>query len=253
MEFNVMSFNIHSGIGMDGTYDMSRIAQVIEESEADVIGLQEIDVHWGERSNFENGVQLLAEALHMDAFFAPIYDLPPIRQGDPNRQFGVAILSKFPIIKAANWAMTRLSTQQDNLAPQPMPGVADVLIQVHGTLVNVYSAHLDFRSDAALRSQQVQELLTLMHENNYAKILCSDCNAVPSAPELSPLFSNYNHTWAKVYTGTEPGYTFPADAPVRTIDYIFCSRTFVTKSSQIIATEVSDHRPVITRLVLPTK
>ncbi|PTX59986.1 hypothetical protein C8P63_110131 [Melghirimyces profundicolus] len=45
VKVRVMTYNIHAGIGSDGKYDLSRIAKVIEESNADVIGLQEVDVH----------------------------------------------------------------------------------------------------------------------------------------------------------------------------------------------------------------
>ena len=39
----VMTYNIRTGIGMDGVRDLERIAGVIRESAAVVVGLQEVD------------------------------------------------------------------------------------------------------------------------------------------------------------------------------------------------------------------
>jgi len=45
----VMSYNIAAGHG-----DLNRIAGVISEEDPDVVGLQEVDVYWSDRSGFEN-------------------------------------------------------------------------------------------------------------------------------------------------------------------------------------------------------
>ena len=39
------SYNIHGCVGIDGRHDTSRIARVIREFDADVIGLQELHAH----------------------------------------------------------------------------------------------------------------------------------------------------------------------------------------------------------------
>ena len=43
--------------------DLERIAKVIEDSGAEIIGLQEVDNHWAERSNFEDQAKWLADRL----------------------------------------------------------------------------------------------------------------------------------------------------------------------------------------------
>src|SRR5687768_38666 len=48
----VMTFNIHHGVGLDGRLDLARVAAVIRASGAEVIALQEVDRHYGERSAF---------------------------------------------------------------------------------------------------------------------------------------------------------------------------------------------------------
>ena len=54
IDVKVMSYNIHHAVGQDGILDLERIAKVIEDSGAEIIGLQEVDNHWSERSQFES-------------------------------------------------------------------------------------------------------------------------------------------------------------------------------------------------------
>ncbi len=43
----VASYNIHQGVGWDGRRDPSRIPQVLQDLDADIIGLQEVIVGSG--------------------------------------------------------------------------------------------------------------------------------------------------------------------------------------------------------------
>lgn len=249
----VMSYNIHYGSGFDNVYDIERLANVMDESGADIIGLQEVDVHWGSRSNFEDEIKLLSEKLDMNYFFAPIYNMDPINPDQPRRQFGVAVLSKYPIIAANNDEITRLSTQTPNAEPAPAPGFADVLINVKGVHVPVYVTHLDYRSDPAVRKMQVADMINIMSKDNREKILLGDMNAAPNAPELAPLFQYFNDILAMPNhsTGeTSDNYTFPADNPNERIDYILTTQGIKAASYSIINTLASDHRPVIADLIL---
>src|SRR5699024_2366415 len=119
LQIKVGTYNIQAGMDNDGEYNLNSTAEVIRESGADIIGLNEVDVHWGERSDFANTVKELADELDMEYFFAPIYDMDPLNPGEPNRQYGVAVLSKYPIIHAENREITRLSTQDPDPSPKP--------------------------------------------------------------------------------------------------------------------------------------
>lgn len=46
----IATYNIHAGAGSDGVFDLDRQAAALRALDADVIGLQEVDVHWGARS-----------------------------------------------------------------------------------------------------------------------------------------------------------------------------------------------------------
>ena len=248
VDVRVMSYNIHAGAGFDGVYDTERIAQVIEDSGAEIIALQEVDVHWGARSNYDDILTDLAERLDMQSFFAPIYDMDPYVEGDPRRQFGVAILSKYPIVKATNHDITRLSTQNDTPEPAPAPGFAEAIINVKGALVPFYSTHLDYRGDPTVRIMQVDDMLNIFDDQAGEQVLLGDMNATPEAPELSPLFDHFTDAWSAV--SGEPGYTYSSLSPSKRIDYIFASESIEVRNAEVINTLGSDHLPVVADLTL---
>jgi endonuclease/exonuclease/phosphatase family metal-dependent hydrolase len=239
----VLSFNMHTGIGADGVLDLDRTADVIRDSRADVVGLQEVDVHWADRSDFRDQARDLARALRMRVFFAPIYDLPPLTDGAPRRKYGVAILSRFPVLHTENHWITRLSTQDENPVPAPMPGFAEAVVLVRGVPVHVYSTHLDYRPDPAVRELQVADTLEILADDprGARQVLLGDFNAEPAAPELAPL-------WTAVRDAGDAGPTYPADVPVKKIDFVTVSPNVRVVDTEVIGSLASDHRPVLAEL-----
>ncbi|MCP3799478.1 serine hydrolase [Allokutzneria sp. A3M-2-11 16] len=246
----VLSFNIHTGIGVDNRLDLTRVAQTIRATKADVVGLQEVDVHWSARSNWADQASSLASELGMHKFFAPIYDLDPLEPGKPRRQFGVMLLSRFPILSAENHKITRLSTQSGNPVPELMPGFPEIVLDVRGVRTHVYTTHLDYRGDPAVRRMQVADTLKVLGQDRGApRILVGDFNAGPDAPELSPLWTELSDGWLAVH-GRSGGLTYPVDPPEKRIDYITASSARF-RSMDVLVSPVSDHLPVLGELVLP--
>lgn len=91
----------------------------------------------------------------MQVGFAPIYSLDPVATGELRRQYGVAVLSRFPVLEFTNHDVTRLSTQTADPVPAPTPGFAGMVVQAQGARVHVYLTHLDYRADPALRIDYV--------------------------------------------------------------------------------------------------
>jgi endonuclease/exonuclease/phosphatase family metal-dependent hydrolase len=241
LSIRVMSFNIAAGHG-----DLPRIAEVIRGSGAEIVGLQEVDVHWGDRSGFVDQARWLSEALQMEVFFAPIYTLPPAEGRVQERQFGLAILSRHPIAAATNHPLSRLSTQADVPVPIPHPGFPEARIEIGGRSIHVFNTHLDYRGDPSTRRLQVGEMLRIIGEENRPVLLLGDLNAEPGAPELSPLFERLKDAWPS----PGDGFTYPADTPIKRIDYILASPHFRIGSMKALRTDASDHLPVVAVLKL---
>ncbi|MFZ4162842.1 endonuclease/exonuclease/phosphatase family protein [Streptomyces griseoincarnatus] len=241
----VATYNIHAGAGEDQVFDLDRTAAALRDLRADVIGLQEVDVHWGERSDFTDEARALAEKLRMRVFFAPIYDLDPAAEGGERRQYGVAVLSRHPVLHAENHEITRLSTQTPDLVPAPAPGFAEIVISVKGVRTHVYSTHLDYRADPSIHAAQVDDMLGILADGRGPGVLVGDFNAEPSAPELAPLW----HTLRDA--APDAGLTYPAIAPQKRIDLITVSDGITVTGARTHATDASDHRPVVADLRLP--
>jgi endonuclease/exonuclease/phosphatase family metal-dependent hydrolase len=248
-----MSYNIHAGTGLDNVFDLERQATVIETQRPDVIALQEVDVHWGPRSNYVDEAAWLAWRLRMRIFFGPIYALPPERPDAPPREYGLAVLSRYPILQAKNHEITRLSTLVPDPVPERTPGFPEVLVNVRGARVRVYDTHLDYRNDPSVRRAQVADMMAIMQREPGAKILAGDFNAVPDAAELVPLWTGCGLSDVLTSAGRHSTPTYPADAPRQRIDYVTVSAGVGVRAAWVPGTTASDHRPVVADVTLPRR
>jgi len=113
----ILSYNIHSGVGNDGIYDLARIAGVIRRSEADIACLQEVEFNsaemqtrkWSVSHSDKQPVKLSkASGLSYWCFHGPLsahmgdHTLSSgevlVRDSKRTAVFGNAILSRFPIL-----------------------------------------------------------------------------------------------------------------------------------------------------------
>jgi endonuclease/exonuclease/phosphatase family metal-dependent hydrolase len=237
----VMTYNIRSGNG-----DLAATAAAIRAASPDVVALQEVDVHWAARSAFADQATELGQRLGMQARFAHIYSIGD-PDGAPPREFGVALLSRYPITAFRNDTLTRLSTQDTTPVPTRMPGLLDATVDVHGIAVRVFDTHLDYRRDPAVRRAQVGEMLARIDSDTGPTLVFGDMNATPAAPELAPLRARLHDAWD---SSNGPGFTYPAEAPTERIDYVFVSRDFRVLRATVPVTRASDHRPVVVDMEL---
>ena len=223
--FRMMTWNIAAGHG-----NLTLVADQIRSIKPDVLALQEVDVKWSERSAFVDQADSLSKLLHMNVRFGPIYDIA-------SRRFGVAVMSRYPIVSSMNHEITRLSTQQQNAVPAKAPGFLETVLDVSGTRVRVFSTHLDYRADPSVRTTQVQEMMEIVSTSKMPTILAGDLNATSAAPELAPLMS--------VFKTIDTPMTYPAGVPAKRIDFILVSDVFAMSDARVDSTDASDHRPVI--------
>ena len=237
-----MSYNIQYGHeGLDSVID------VIKSQKPDIVGLQEVDVHWQERSAFVDQAALIAKGTGMNYRFARIYQLPNDDASKPPREFGVAILSRYPITSFKNREITRLSTQEETPVPAPLPGLLEATIDLNGRTIRVFDVHLDYRRDPAVRAMQVADILKHVGDAETPTLFFGDMNARPDAPEIQPLLERFHDSWP---AQQGPVFTGPARNPDRKIDYVLMSPGFRVVKSWVPVVYASDHFPIVVDLVL---
>ncbi|WP_162448251.1 endonuclease/exonuclease/phosphatase family protein [Phytoactinopolyspora mesophila] len=267
----VMSYNIGHARGVDGDVSVHRVAHRIAESGAEVVALQEVDVHWSTRSDLRDQAAELADLLDMHVYFAPIYsfepgydpenpggeDNIPAPPGAQQRAFGLAVLSEYPIVSAQNHDLTRrVGRGPDRGEVKPIHGFADVTVNVKGVHVRVFSTHLQAGATQLgtdIRTAQVAEMLDIVGDDPANAVLMGDLNAaiepdsVVYRPEILPLFDVFTDAWEK---GEGAGYTFRADNPDRRIDFVLATPDIEVESAEVLDIDASDHLPVVADLTL---
>ncbi|MGI5289003.1 endonuclease/exonuclease/phosphatase family protein [Nonomuraea polychroma] len=235
----VATFNIHHARGVDDKLNLERVADVIRTGEADIVGLQEVDRHWSERSEFADQASWLAERLHMHVVYGANLDLDPLTPGAPRRQYGTAILSRYPILDWDNTLLPRYEGHEQR-------GLLRARIQVRGVPVQVFNTHLQ-HNDANERLEQVRAIQPLVAREEPV-VLAGDLNARPDAPEIRALSETLTDAWPRA--GQGDGYTYPATGPNARIDYVFTSPDVRVESAAVVQSDASDHLPLFADLLV---
>ncbi|ARM90512.1 endonuclease/exonuclease/phosphatase family protein [Rhizobium sp. CIAT894] len=142
---NFASYNIQYGFGLDGRYDLGRIARSLEG--AAIIALQEVTRGFA-RNGFADMVADLA-AFFPDHFwvYGPACDMHVEAAGSERQavrgmrfQFGNMVLSRWPILSTRTLLLPRSRTiGKINL----QRGATEAVIAAPGGAIRVYSLHLD--------------------------------------------------------------------------------------------------------------
>jgi endonuclease/exonuclease/phosphatase family metal-dependent hydrolase len=232
VRLNVMSYNIHVGVGMDKKQDLSRIAEVIKQSRADIVGLQEVD-RGVERTGRVDEIKELARLTGMDYAFAHNLDY----QGG---QYGVAVLSRFPILSIDHWRYA-------NRRERERRGFIRVELEVGGRRVNFVTTHLDYQFEDG-RVFEAEQLLKALADVRGPLVVAGDFNQEPHGGAYEMMLkAGFADAWAQ---DAAAGLTYPADKPTKRIDYVFHRGlgADVHATASVPDTLASDHRPLVVSL-----
>ncbi len=239
-QVTVATFNIHHGAGPDDRLDLEHVADVIADNELDIVGLQEVDRHWGERSDFVDQAGWLAERLDMHVVFGANLDEDPPEAGAPRRQYGTAILSRFPIVDSRNVALPRPEGGEQR-------GLLEAVVRVRGVPLHFYSTHLQHNSQVE-RLAQADAVNEVLADVDRPVVLVGDLNAEPGTPEIERLTTRLYDTWP--VAGDGDGHTYDVLTPHARIDYVLASDEVHARSARVIDTDASDHLPVAVDVVI---
>ncbi|WP_245891209.1 endonuclease/exonuclease/phosphatase family protein [Desmospora activa] len=228
-----MSYNIRHGLGCDGRLDINRIAEVIQLQQADVVGLNEVDVRFHRRTAFADQLDILTTRLNMDGAFAPA-----IKVGNEasNDGYGNALLlRKGGLIDYTSEIFTGKGEECRSLL------LANV--EIDGCHWRIAVTHIGF--SPWMRRRQVERLEQLALERTPPLVVMGDFNMSPGHIALAPLECRMIDVLAQVEEGTYPCYR-----PRRRIDGIYCTPGVKVITGWVVDTPdcPSDHRPVMGEL-----
>jgi endonuclease/exonuclease/phosphatase family metal-dependent hydrolase len=149
------TFNIHSGFGADGRWDLKRTASVLRNF--DIIGLNEVR---GFPLGYGN-MHTLGEALEMPWLFAPT------EQRWWFDEFGNGVLCRLPI---ESWRRTPLVGGARGFG---FRNVLQLAVRWNGKILNLLVTHLDTRHD---RVQQLRTLGEMFASSPSPAVLMGDLN-----------------------------------------------------------------------------
>ena len=122
--------------------------------------------------------------------------------------------------------------------------------------VLVIDAHLSSGDDDELRVREAHHILSILPDS-LPTVLVGDLNATPRADSIKVLIDGgFVDAWPAASAG-DPGFTYPANAPRRRIDYVMASgglgvaEVSVPDDLGAAMSGLSDHRPLLARLELP--
>jgi endonuclease/exonuclease/phosphatase family metal-dependent hydrolase len=240
----LLTFNIHHGVGDDGRHDLPRLATVLAAADADVISLQEVDRHFGPRSENVDQAQLLARALDMQLAWGPAVD-EPRPGGQPRGEYGNALLSRLPI----------LISDVHKLPGGGEPRCAlRTMIELDGGALWVTTTHLSRKSGD--RAAQVAALAELHTGPMETGVVVGDFNAAPDAPELATMRQRFGDAWELAnerddrsgwkFWQHDEGLTHPARSPHRRIDHAWVTQGVAVTAAQVLdGGGASDHLPLL--------
>lgn len=232
----VLSYNIHHANppSKPGLIDLEAIAKVIKESEADIVGLQEVDVHTERSGKDLDEAAELGRLTGMHHYFVKGIDY----QGG---EYGIAILSRFPFLKTDS---LRLPMAPGAGGEPRVLAIVDVE-PVKGKVITFANTHMELKPEN--RNLQAREIISHLNSKNNPVIFCGDLNAKPGSDVIS-LFEN-----AFFRSSIPNGNTFPEKNPRTEIDHILFKpkdRFKVLQHSVIKEEYASDHRPLLVELQL---
>jgi len=222
--FSVLSYNIHECVGSDRQRNPARIAEVINRSGAQIIGLQEVH---SDASGTEELHQMnyLAAATGLQAIPGPAVERR-------NGHYGNVLLTSYKVLAVHN-----LNLSYPGREPR---GAIDAELEIGGAIVRVIVTHLGLR--APERRFQVRKLLLALSEPRAATvIILSDFNEwLPTGRSLR---------WIHTRLGkTALVRTFPAAFPLFALDRIWVSpAAALVKVSRVrtpLTRVASDHLPL---------
>ena len=236
----VLCYNIHWALGMDGKYDVGRIADVINAAKPDLVALQEVDVGV-RRSGRVHEVRRLAELTGLAGRFGPT-------QHFEGGLFGNAVLTGLPILDVEIHPLP-YTEATPKLQTYPRGAIVVTVTAPDGKPLRFVSTHFQHNSpeDRVVEANAINRLFAA-EGDGLRTILAGDMNAKPDDEPIRILLERWSNA-----AEMPPAPTVPVVNPTSRIDYVFYRKQtdFRLVEARVIPEQMaSDHRPVFAELEL---
>ncbi|KAB3535347.1 hypothetical protein F8154_06675 [Alkaliphilus pronyensis] len=226
----VMTYNIHHGKSLLGRDTLKDILALIRESDADIIGIQEVD-NGVYRSKFRNQIKYLAENLSMYYAYGDNFNYF-------GGKYGNGVISKYPIVNYENILLPSKSEQR---------GLLSTTIDLGSERIQFMVTHLGlYKSE---RREQIETIKKHMDTVPYEKILVGDFNSTQDTGEISSLSKTMLDTGYVSGNNHQP--TYDLSIVSGRIDYLFISPSLQLNQYNVIKSRASDHYPAVIDIELP--
>jgi endonuclease/exonuclease/phosphatase family metal-dependent hydrolase len=260
MPLRLVTYNIHHAEGTDGRIDPGRIADVLAETQADIIGLNEVHHPAVVKPGDPPLLAEIAAQLEMRYLFGTA--LPARADWRFPAPYGNALLSRYPLADAATYRL---------LAPEGREsrGMIAATLKIDQTwALRCYVTHLENREEEirVRQLEQIEPLLALASDTPH--LLMGDLNALSrharvaqEQPQVVPTavtarLEAVGYMDAQAAAGNAGQKTWNTTDPTVRIDYVWLApalqetlvdcQAWVTPLSRV----ASDHYPVLTVLDL---
>lgn len=244
--FRVMTYNVHSCIGVDGKHLPERIARIIKRQNPDFVALQEID-RFQKRSAMQDQAALLGDWLDMNNFFWSVH---ACHGGD----YGLAVLSRHPISHAECHILPCLAGKDSS----EKRGIMHIALDTPHGKMHLFNTHLSlYRKERFAQMKQIinGDILAAVPPAE-SMIFCGDLNTSTNTPTHRLLSSKLiDVEQIRPSMSSEP--TFYSSWPLLRLDHIFHSNHFKPVKVEVIndweCRLASDHLPVLATLETKTQ
>ena len=236
---NVLIFNIHAGKDAAGKDNLDAVAALVREVNADLVLLQEVD-RGTKRSGKVDQVRVLEERSAFSAAFGRSLDFD-------GGQYGIAALSRGGIVAHFTEALpVKPPQQRSGGSYEPRAAMVIVARTPIGNLTAL-NTHLDASREEDYRLQESRHIVALVERSRKSRlpiVAGGDFNAEPGSEVHKQLLAaGLRDAWMEC--GAGDGFTYPADKPVKRIDYLFLTGALRCTAARVIDTRISDHRPLL--------
>lgn len=230
----IATYNIHKCVGIDRRFSPERIAEVLQEIDADVVALQEVLCHKN-LDRREHQAEFIAEELGMDFYLG---ENRRIKGG----LYGNAVLSRLPVRHSQNFDISINRREPRGCL------LAEIALGAHENL-QFFNVHLG--TSFFERRRQVYKLLhahVLEHARFAGKrIVAGDFNEWTKGLTTKLFKTKFQSVDAKTHLGK--ARTFPGILPVFHLDHIYFDNKFKLTDAFLhksrTALVASDHLPIV--------